>query len=99
MTLETERDGPVLVVTINRPSARNAVDLRTATLLASTFAAFDADDAASVAVLTGAGGTSCAGALACWCDLRSWRRAPCSAGSAVVSACPSSTAGPCGCPG
>ena len=50
------------VVTIDRPGRRNAVDRATADALLDAFAAFDADDDASVAVLTGAGGTFCAGA-------------------------------------
>lgn len=54
--------GPVRVVTINRPDARNAVDGPTAAALISAFEAFEADDGASVAVLTGAKGTFCAGA-------------------------------------
>jgi enoyl-CoA hydratase len=57
-----ERDGPVTTVTLSRPHARNAVDGPTAAALADAFRAFDADPAASVAVLTGAGGTFCAGA-------------------------------------
>ena len=57
-----EHDGPVTIVTIDRPEARNAVDGPTAALLADAFRAFDADDDASVAVLTGADGTFCAGA-------------------------------------
>jgi enoyl-CoA hydratase len=60
--VRTERDGPVLVVTIDRPEVRNAVDGPTAAALASTFRSFDADDELAVAVLTGAGGTFCAGA-------------------------------------
>jgi enoyl-CoA hydratase len=68
MTLvETTTDGPVLTVTINRPEARNAVNGPTAAALAGAFRAFDADDDLSVAVLTGAGGTFCAGA-----DLKSF---------------------------
>ncbi len=55
-------DGPIRIVTIDRPGRRNAVDRPTADLLIDAFAAFDADDALSVAVLTGAGGTFCAGA-------------------------------------
>ena len=62
MTVRTERDGPVLVVTIDRPEVRNAVDRETAAALADAFRGFEADDACSVAVLTGAGGTFCAGA-------------------------------------
>ena len=53
-----ERDGPVTVVTIDRPEVRNAVDSETADALRSAFEAFDADHEASVAVLTGAGGRS-----------------------------------------
>jgi enoyl-CoA hydratase len=55
-------DGGVLVVTIDRPHARNAIDGPTAAALYETFAAFDADDSLSVAVLTGAHGTFCSGA-------------------------------------
>ena len=61
-TVLTERDGQILVVTIDRPTARNAVDRATAEALASAFAEFDTDDSLAVAVLTGAGGTFCAGA-------------------------------------
>jgi enoyl-CoA hydratase len=56
------RDGPVTVVTIDRPHRRNAVDRPTADALEAAFRAFDADEDAAVAVLTGAGGTFCAGA-------------------------------------
>lgn len=52
----------MLVVTIDRPQVRNAVDGPTALLLADAFRSFDADDEAVVAILTGAGGTFCAGA-------------------------------------
>ena len=57
-----ERDGPIWTVTINRPEVRNAVDGPTAQALALAFREFDADAAASVAVLTGADGEFCAGA-------------------------------------
>jgi enoyl-CoA hydratase len=66
MPVHVHRDGPVFVVTLDRPEARNAIDRPTAEALASAFRAFEADDTASVAVLAGAGGTFCAGA-----DLRS----------------------------
>jgi enoyl-CoA hydratase len=62
MSVAVERDGPVTVVTIDRPQVRNAVDGATAGALAEAFREFDADPDASVAVLTGAGGTFCAGA-------------------------------------
>lgn len=57
-----ERDGPVTTVVLNRPEVRNAVDGPTARALAAAFRAFDEDDGASVAVLTGNGGAFCAGA-------------------------------------
>src|SRR5258707_2775831 len=57
-----ERDGPVTVVSINRPHCRNAVDGLTARKLFDAFRAFDADETASVAVFTGTGGYFCAGA-------------------------------------
>jgi enoyl-CoA hydratase len=60
--VDVKRDGPVWIVTLNRPQVRNAVDGPTARLLADAFRAFDADTDARVAVLTGAGGTFCAGA-------------------------------------
>ena len=62
LTVVIERDGPVTIVTIDRPDVRNAVDGPTAALLAAAFRAFDSDDDAAVAVLTGAGGFFCAGA-------------------------------------
>jgi enoyl-CoA hydratase len=61
-TVLVERDGPVTIVSINRPHCRNAVDGATARKLYDVFQAFDADAAASVAVFTGTGGTFCAGA-------------------------------------
>jgi enoyl-CoA hydratase len=60
--VRVERDGPVTVVTIDRPGRRNAVDGPAAAALADAFRAFDRDPGASVAVLTGAGGAFCAGA-------------------------------------
>ena len=60
--VEFATEGEIAIVTINRPEARNAVDRPTAAALAEIFRRFDADDALSVAILTGAGGTFCAGA-------------------------------------
>ncbi len=62
MSIRYEVDGPVAVVTIDRPEVRNAVDGPTAAELADAFRRFDADDDLLVAVLTGADGTFCAGA-------------------------------------
>src|SRR5207249_6711455 len=61
-TVLTHRDQDVLIVTINRPAVRNAVDPPTAEALFRAFQEYDRDDRASVAVLTGTGGTFCAGA-------------------------------------
>src|SRR4030095_5737180 len=61
-TVLVERDGPITIVSINRPHCRNAVDGATARKLDDAFLAFDADETASVAVFTGSGGTVCAGA-------------------------------------
>lgn len=55
-------DDGVRIITIDRPERRNAVDRETADALADAFRTFDADPDASVAILTGASGTFCAGA-------------------------------------
>ena len=60
--IEKSEDGEIWTVTIDRPEVRNAVDGPTARALADAFRAFDADKAARVAVLSGAGGHFCAGA-------------------------------------
>jgi enoyl-CoA hydratase/carnithine racemase len=57
-----EVEGPVAIVTINRPEVRNAVDRPTADALAEAFRRFDRDDGLAVAILTGAAGYFCAGA-------------------------------------
>ncbi|MDZ7674680.1 MAG: crotonase/enoyl-CoA hydratase family protein [Acidimicrobiales bacterium] len=62
MSVRVDFDGPTTVVTISRRSVRNAVDLATASELFGAFAGFDADPDQHVAVLTGDGGTFCAGA-------------------------------------
>ena len=62
MNIEIEKYKRVTVITINRPSARNAVDGPTAVELAEAFRSFDSDATADVAILTGANQTFCAGA-------------------------------------
>ena len=52
--LSERRDG-VLVVTLNRPEARNAIDLETAEAIAEALEGLDRDATVSVGVLTGAG--------------------------------------------
>jgi enoyl-CoA hydratase len=62
MSVRVEVRGAITVVEIDRPGARNAVDGATAEALAAAFRAFAADEGQRVAILTGAGGTFCAGA-------------------------------------
>ena len=62
MTVHFETEDRVAIVTIDRPSRRNAVDRDTAEALADAFRRFDADASLDVAILTGAGGCFCAGA-------------------------------------
>ncbi|WP_420880770.1 crotonase/enoyl-CoA hydratase family protein [Rhodococcus sp. (in: high G+C Gram-positive bacteria)] len=57
-----DHDGPVTIVSIDRPHVRNAVDRTTAEALTDAFRIFDEDAGADVAVLHGRGGTFCAGA-------------------------------------
>ena len=61
-TVHYEANGPIVVVTIDRPMVRNAVDSATAGYLAEAFRAFEEDRSACIAVLTGSQGTFCAGA-------------------------------------
>jgi enoyl-CoA hydratase/carnithine racemase len=56
-----EADGGVLVVTIDRPEARNAVNLAVAEGIAGALDRLDSGDDLRVGILTGAGGTFCAG--------------------------------------
>jgi enoyl-CoA hydratase len=56
-----ERRDALMIVTLNRPERRNAVDAATARELSQAFRSFDADPEWRVAVLTGAGGNFCAG--------------------------------------
>ncbi|MCC5980806.1 MAG: crotonase/enoyl-CoA hydratase family protein [Oceanicaulis sp.] len=62
MTIRYETSTRIAVITIDRPERRNAVDGPTARALADAFRRFAADEGADVAILTGAGGTFCAGA-------------------------------------
>jgi 2-(1,2-epoxy-1,2-dihydrophenyl)acetyl-CoA isomerase len=57
-----DRDGPVGVITINRPSRLNAVTPETGHTLASAFLQLEADSSIRAVVLTGAGRGFCAGA-------------------------------------
>src|SRR3954469_8329953 len=57
----TERRDGVLVISINRPEVRNAVNAAVAEGIAKALDELDGDDALAVGVLTGAGGFFCAG--------------------------------------
>jgi enoyl-CoA hydratase len=57
----TEASDGVLEITLNRPQARNAVNLPVAEGIAAALDALDADDGLHVGILTGAGGAFCAG--------------------------------------
>ena len=60
-TILTERRGSTLLVTINRPEVRHALDEPTASALAQALREFDRDETLAVAVLNGSGGTFCSG--------------------------------------
>lgn len=62
MSVRYETQGAIAIITIDRPDRRNAVDGPTAENLADAFRRFDANERLSVAILTGSGGTFCAGA-------------------------------------
>jgi enoyl-CoA hydratase len=61
MSVRTDARGGVLVITIDRPQARNAIDRATAEGIAAALDALDGDQDLQVGVLTGAGGYFSAG--------------------------------------
>jgi enoyl-CoA hydratase len=68
MPVHYDVDGPLVVITLDRPEVANAIDRPTAAALVDAFRRFDADPTLAVAVLTGAGGKFCCGA-----DLKAMR--------------------------
>jgi enoyl-CoA hydratase len=60
VVLVEQRDR-ILIITINRPKARNAVNADVSRGLADAMDRLDGDDGLSVGILTGAGGSFCAG--------------------------------------
>ena len=60
-TVQVDRKGPVTTVILNRPAVRNAMNGIMWAELREAFAAIEADPGVRVAVLTGEGGTFCAG--------------------------------------
>jgi enoyl-CoA hydratase len=59
--VSVERDGAVLVITIDRPERRNAITRRVSELMADALDLLDADDQVAVGVLTGRGGNFSSG--------------------------------------
>ncbi len=57
----TSAEGGVLTITLNRPEAKNAINLALAKKLSAALDELDSNDDLRVAVLTGAGGSFCAG--------------------------------------
>ncbi len=57
----TEAAGGVLLITLNRPEARNAVNLAVAEGVAAALERLDGEPELQVGILTGAGGAFCAG--------------------------------------
>jgi len=60
-TLISERAGALATITLNRPDARNALDFVMRGELAAVLDEIEADEAARVVILTGAGGHFCSG--------------------------------------
>src|SRR3954469_23696516 len=60
--LDTEQQGHVLVVTMNRPEAKNALSPEMLVGMADAWDRIDSDPEIRCAILTGAGGVFCAGA-------------------------------------
>jgi len=58
----TERRGPILIVTINRPEAKNAFDSESSFAMSAAMDLLDQTDELFVGVITGAGGNFSAGA-------------------------------------
>ena len=57
----TEEDGGVLVITINRPEAKNAINADVAKGVAAALDVLDSRKDLAVGIITGAGGTFCSG--------------------------------------
>lgn len=63
MSIEFEKQGPVAVISINRPQAMNAIDLNTHLAFQEIWPRINQDDDIQVVVLTGAGSKAfCSGA-------------------------------------
>jgi len=56
------REGGILLITLDRPEVRNAIDGATASAVGAALDRLDADPELTVGVITGAGGNFCSGA-------------------------------------
>jgi enoyl-CoA hydratase len=56
-----ERDGAIIIITINRPQARNAINRAVSVAMSEALDELDASAELSVGIITGAGGTFSAG--------------------------------------
>lgn len=59
--LLVEKQDGVMVITINRPDAKNAMNKAASEAMAAAIDELDGDDSLRVGILTGAGGTFCSG--------------------------------------
>ena len=75
-----EKRGHVLIVTMNRPEARNALSSEMMAIMTEAWDQVDADPDIRVAILTGAGGTFCAGM-----DLKAMNKKPPATSSSRVA--------------
>ena len=60
--IEVHHNGPITIISINRPKVRNAINKSTAQALKDAWLAFEADENALVGILTGGDEVFCAGA-------------------------------------
>lgn len=59
--MELERQGPVFVISLNRPHKRNAINKEMVAALRQAFETFEMDETATVGVLYGIGGSFSSG--------------------------------------
>lgn len=78
-----EQRDRILIITINRPKAKNAVNAAVSRGLADAMDQLDGDAGLSVAILTGGGGSFCAGM-----DLKAFARARMSSSKVAALALP-----------
>ncbi|MEN8614292.1 enoyl-CoA hydratase-related protein [Dehalogenimonas sp. THU2] len=62
MTIDYKTEGPVAIITLNRPEVYNAMDMDSVRSLAEAVERFEADIELKVAIITGTGKAFCAGA-------------------------------------